>query len=264
MIAREAVASRVPLVIVAGGDGTVSEAARELVQQDCTLGIIPLGTFNNIARGLDLPPEIAGACELIGRSRTHRIDVGVLNDVHYFFEAAGIGLEAELFPVGEEIKAGRWTRLFDAARLAFRYRARPVIIEFDRTVADAYVPTDQAWRPSSRARTFHQVRCRALMTNVANGPYYGGNFTIAPMARFDDGLLTVSVYRNFSKLDLLRHFRSISGGRHRYSPRVEQYRAAAVRISSSLPLPVHADGEPVGHLPATFGLVRAALQVCCP
>jgi len=262
-IARQAVANHVPLVIVAGGDGTVSQAGRELVHKECALGIIPLGTFNNIARGLSVPQEIDSACAVIGRGRLRAIDVGVVNASHYFFEAAGVGLEAELFPVGEEIKSGRWLRLFDALRLAFRYRARHVTIEFDRTVAAARAQ-QLARRPAGRrARTKRYIRRKALMTNIANGPYYGSNFAVAP-ARLDDGVLTISVYHDFNKLDLLRHFRSIRGGRRRYSPRIEQYRAASVRITSSGALPVHADGDPVGTVPATFSVVRAALRVCVP
>ena len=62
------------------------------------------------------------------------------------------------------------------------------------------------------------IRRNALLVVAANGPYYGGGFTVAADARIRDGRLTLSIYRRFSKWELLRHFHSISQGRYRYSP----------------------------------------------
>lgn len=262
-IAQEAVAQGVQVVIVGGGDGTVSEVARELVHKSTILGILPIGTFNNIARSLGIPPDLPLACTIITNGHTREMDVGIANDERYFFEAAGAGLDATLFPIGEEIKGGRWTRVFEAARLTFQYRTTPIDITFDLPLGEA-LSREQLKHFSPRELAAHTVRRRALLTVVANGPYYGGGYTVAPGARLSDGRLTVSLYRNFSKLELFRHFHSISRGRFHYHPNIETYFAREVRLSSAEALPVHVDGCPFGHLPVTLRAVPRALHVYAP
>ena len=78
-------------------------------------------------------------------------------------------------------------------------------------------------------RTIHR---NALLVVAANGPYYGGGFTVADGARMRDGRLTLSIYRRFSKWELLRHFHSISQGRYRYSPKIETFSAAEMELAS--------------------------------
>ena len=136
MIAREAVADGVEVVLVGGGDGTVSEVARELVHKSATLGILPIGTFNNIARSIGVLSDLPVATNIIATGHVNEIDVGLANDTHYFFEAAGAGLDATLFPVGEEIKSGRWTRIVQAARLALEYQPQTFSITFDRPLSE--------------------------------------------------------------------------------------------------------------------------------
>jgi hypothetical protein len=130
-----AVAAGVEKVLVVGGDGTVSEVARELVYKPGTLGILPIGTFNNIARSIGVPADLPVATNIIATGHESKIDVGLANDTHYFFEAAGAGLDATLFTVGEEIKSGRWTRIVQAARLAFQYQ-QPFSITFGRPLSE--------------------------------------------------------------------------------------------------------------------------------
>jgi diacylglycerol kinase (ATP) len=95
-----------------------------------------------------------------------------------------------------------------------------------------------------------KLQCSALLVVIANGPYYGTGFTVAPDAVIDDGLLTISIYRNFSKWELIRHFWSISRGQYHYSPKIETYRVAEVQLTSKATLPVHIDGHPLGHAPS--------------
>ena len=136
MIARVAVAAGVEVVLVGGGDGTVSEVPSELVYKPGTLGILPIGTFNNIARSIGVSADLPVATNIIATGHESKIDVGLANDTHYFFEAAGAGLDATLFPVGEEIKSGRWTRIVQAARLAFQYQPQPFSLTFDRPLSE--------------------------------------------------------------------------------------------------------------------------------
>ncbi len=262
-LAREALAEGAEAVIVGGGDGTVSVVARELVGKNATLGILPIGTFNNIARSIGVLGDLQGACEVIAKGVTRQIDIGMMNGSHAFFEAAGAGLDATLFPLGEEIKSGRWSRIFSALRLTFGYRAQPVTITLDRPIREA-LPPGSRQRISRRQLESRTIRRKALLVVAANGPYYGGGFTVAPDARLQDGLLTLSIYTRFSKLELARHFWSISHGHYRYSPKIETYNAAKIVLESPAALPVHVDGQPFERLPVTLTVAPHALRVFAP
>jgi len=263
LIAREAVAGGVEVVLVGGGDGTVSEVARELVRQPATLGILPIGTYNNIARSIGVLAELPVATSVIAAGYVREIDVGLANDTHYFFEAAGAGLDATLFPVGEEIKSGHWTRIIQAVRLAFQYEPQPYTITFDRPLSEVLPPASRA-RMSARALSGKTIRRNALLIVAANGPYYGGGFTVAAGARMRDGLLTLSVFRRFSKWELFRHFQSISGGRRNYSPKIETFTAAQIELASRNAVPVHIDGQPFGTTPVKLRALPGALRVFAP
>jgi diacylglycerol kinase (ATP) len=262
-IAREAVADGVEVVLVGGGDGTVNEVARELVHKPGTLGILPLGTFNNIARSIGVPADLPVATNIIATGHVSEIDVGLANDTHYFFEAAGAGLDATLFPVGEEIKSGRWTRIVQAARLAFQYQLQPFSITFDRPLSEV-LPAPSQRRLSAGTLAGTTLRRKALLVVAANGPYYGGGFAVAPGACIRDGRLTLSVYRRFSKWELLRHFHSIFQGRYRYSPKIETFSAEEIELASPNVIAVHIDGQPLGKTPVKLRALQGALRVFAP
>lgn len=264
-IAQTAVEEGYNLVIVAGGDGTVAEVAKGLIYAPIPLGIIPVGTYNNIARSLNIPTELVVACQVIARGQIKQIDVGQANNEHYFFEAAGVGLDAVLFPLGAEIKDGRWGRILQAAQLALAYQPQKFVVEFDRTIIEAR--QHHRWKLKSLRRKAlgkRELQLEALLVVVANGPYYGTGFTVAPDAVIDDGLLTISVFRNFSKWELLRHFWSISRGQYRYSPKIETYHAAQVKITAQENLAVHIDGHAIGELPVTLKALKHTLTVIVP
>nr|WP_290223907.1 diacylglycerol kinase family protein [Trichocoleus desertorum] len=267
LLAQRAVEEAYDMVIVGGGDGTVSEVAKGLIRAPIPLGIVPIGTYNNIARSLNIPTDMAQACQVIAQGQIKTIDVGQANDdnEHYFFEAAGVGLDAALFPLGEEVKGGQWGRMLQAARLAIGYQPQRLRIELDRPLAKAMIRTALPKRFLRRQlATRSEFQLRALLVVIANGPYYGTGFTVAPDAVMDDGLLTVSVYRKFSKWELVRHFWSISRGQYYYSPKIETYQVAKVRLTSIAKLPVHIDGHQIGELPVTFQVVKQALKVLVP
>jgi hypothetical protein len=110
-------------------------------------------------------------------------------------------------------------------------------------------------------KTIHR---NALLVVAANGPYYGGGFTVAAGARMRDGRLTLSIYRRFSKWELLRHFHSISQGRYRYSPKIETFSAAEMELASPNVIAVHIDGRPLGKTPVKLRALSGALRVFAP
>jgi diacylglycerol kinase family enzyme len=93
------------LVIVAGGDGTIEAVARGLMHTQSVLGIIPLGTRNNLAASLNIPSDLTQAIQTLVEGQRDRFDMGKANN-HYFMEVVGVGLEASLFPCGDEVKEG--------------------------------------------------------------------------------------------------------------------------------------------------------------
>jgi diacylglycerol kinase (ATP) len=99
---------------------------------------------------------------------------------------------------------------------------------------------------------------------VGNGPYYGSNFTICPGAELDDGLLRISVFRDFSKRELASHLWSISRGRYEYNPKLEVFETGTLEVRSRYRLFVHVDGNPIGTTPVRFGTLEKALVVFAP
>lgn len=266
-IAQQAVEEGYDMVVVGGGDGTVSQVAKGLIFASIPLGIIPIGTYNNIARSLELPTDdIAAACQVLAQGYTRSIDVGQANDEHYFLEVAGVGLDAALFPLGEEIKDGRWERFWRAAQLGLNYSPQQIRMVLDRPIIKAKAQSTSRTRFLRQGKSLRQeLRFSVLLVVIANGPYYGAGFTVAPEACMDDGLLTVSVFRGFSKWDLLRHFWAISKGHYHYSPKIETYHVAELRLTApNAKLPVHVDGYLIGEVPVTFKVLPRALNVLVP
>ncbi|MDO8670779.1 MAG: diacylglycerol kinase family lipid kinase [Dehalococcoidia bacterium] len=228
------------LVIVGGGDGTVGEVATGLVGTGITLGILPFGTFNNVAHSLGVSLDLDEAARSIARGKTLDIDVGVANGT-YFFEAAGVGLDASLFPIGEEIKGGHYRKLLGGANRFLRQAKAEIKVAGEGFAVDLHTP----------------------LVVVANGPYYGAGFTVAPRANLTDGMLDVINFE-CTRVELARQFTLSSGNRLHEESCVATFRAGALTITSSLDLPAHADGRPIGTVPVTCSVLPGALRVIVP
>jgi YegS/Rv2252/BmrU family lipid kinase len=241
-LARRLADERVELVIAAGGDGTIHAVAGGLVGSKSTMGIIPTGTMNNLAHSLNIPDTIPDACTAIASGETHTIDLGKIND-HVFLEVAGIGLEAALFPAAEEIKH----------------------TGFLSTVHGAVggLKTLSGFKPACLSISYEGCRrpYTALQVTICNAPFYGAHLQAAPTILMDDGLLDVVVYRDFNKLEYLRHAASISQGRRPYKPKIEYLRLKSMRIDAAQALEIQADGEVIGNTPASVTVLPKALRV---
>lgn len=223
--------------IAAGGDGTAGGVARALVGTEVALGILPFGTFMNIARALDIPrTDLDAATDIIVRGRIRPIDVGEVGDT-VFFEAAGIGLDADMFSAGRAIQRGDRGLALAALRALVRRRSEPVRIDVD-------------------GRTYRQ---RVLQAVVCNGPWYGWGFSVAPDATIDDGFLDLVVFGD-SRWRVLREAVAAAVERDRPA-RGRRYRGARITLSAARELKVHADAQVVGTLPQTFTLRPKALKV---
>lgn len=220
-LARKAIKSGDPLVIVAGGDGTIGDVAAELIGKDIVLGIVPTGTMNNVARSLGVPLDIEGACALIGMGTTRHIDMGRITtsagtDAEYFLECAGVGLSAIVAAGGQALVKRRWNLVPRALRKFFEAKPGKIIVELDDTVVEA----------------------TTRIITVSNAPLMGNKMLAVPGGKMDDGFLDVQVYDGMDMAALAKHFKAASSD----SPEdLKTYRASKVRIKSAEPIPANAD-----------------------
>ncbi len=240
--ARELVKAGGGLLIVAGGDGTIGDVAAELVGSDVVLGIIPLGTMNNLARSLGVPLDIEAACALIGIRTTRRIDAGRLSstespDVQYFFDCAGVGLLAVAAVAGQAFEKHHWRVLPGAIRKFFESRLGTVQVEMDGRLLAA----------------------STCMVTISNAPLMGNKLLAAPGARMDDGFLDVAVYDGMGNVALAEHFLAAAAGR---ADAVPCYQARSIRITAEEALPSSADMNvnPVRHV-IEVAVVPRAVEV---
>jgi len=243
-LARKAVAEGRALVIAAGGDGTADEVAQALAGTDVVLGIMPLGSVMNVARTLCIPRDLPEAARVIAGGEVLAMDLGKVGDV-YFLEAAGVGLDAGLFGYFEQLeRKGLRRNVFGAALRFLRGLGTPrLAVQVDG----------------------RRYQVRAPMIAVANGPFVGAAYALAPDARVDDGLLDVVIFQGASVPRMLFHLLAVAGGRRlSVPPEARVLRARSVRIASRRgrrTLPVHADGTAIGATPISFEVVPSALRV---
>ncbi|KAB0267773.1 lipid kinase [Microvirga brassicacearum] len=237
-------ADKVDLVVVGGGDGTINAAAFGIIETGLPLGILPMGTANDLARTLNIPPDIAQAARIIASGRTRKIDLGLVNG-EPFFNVASIGLSADLArQLTREIK-----RRF--GRLAYAFTALNVLSQA-RPFRATIVSEDGA------------VRVRTLQIAVGNGRYYGGGNAVEKDAAIDDehlDLYSLELRRAWKLALMARSFRY---GEHGAWDEVRAIRAKEFEIRTRRPRSVNADGEIVTKTPAHFSIRPAAVRVFAP
>jgi diacylglycerol kinase (ATP) len=237
-------------VVVAGGDGSVGPVAEVLTGSDRALGILPMGSWNNIGRGLGIPLELEAALDVIARGKATAVDAGLawhaaadgarLEDARAFFEAAGVGLDAAGFGAVELGERAGWRFAFRAMWRALRRRRTRMLIELDGEV----------------------LRRRAPAVTVCIGPYHGMGFALVADADPADGLLDIAVFSGMSELDVVRHFLRVARGRERHEPRIEVLRGRRITVRGvNRVLPAHTDGRSIGVTPVTFEVQAGSLRV---
>jgi diacylglycerol kinase (ATP) len=233
------------LVIIGGGDGTLNAAAEALVEAGLPLGILPLGTANDLARTLEIPVDPVAASRVIVAGETHRIDLGCVNGKH-FFNVASMGLSVHVArELGVEIKR-RWG-----------------VLGYPLTL----------WRALGRHQWFRaEIRCngtrtrvRSIQISVGNGRHYGGGMTIAADAAIDDGMLDVVSVAPQGMLELIVNLPWFRWGRHERAPQmVRHWRCRDIEIRTAQSMPINTDGEVTTQTPATIAVVPGAIAVYVP
>jgi diacylglycerol kinase (ATP) len=237
-------AADVRAVIVAGGDGTLNAAAQGLIDTGLPLGILPMGTANDLARTLAIPTDLDAAAQIIAEVRLRRIDIGMANGLP-FFNVASIGFGVDLTRALTRDSKRRWGTLgYATAALRTLRRMRPFtahIIQGD----DVHI-----------SRTVHLA--------VGNGRHYGGGMTIAGDADIDDHRLDVFSLEVSSVWKLIRLLPALRSGRHDAWTEIRTLAGKEIEIYTKRPRSVNLDGEIRTRTPARFLVRPGAIAVFAP
>lgn len=208
--------------IAVGGDGTVNQVAKSLLGTNISLGIIPAGSGNGLARTLGISMEVEEAIRQIAKGNTVMIDHGTVNGIP-FFCTSGIGFDAHIGNLfTKSVKRGLQSYIKITIAELFRYRAKEYSLTFNGQTI---------------------VR-KAFLITVANAGQYGNDFYIAPEAKIHDGLFHVVILKPFNVFHLPGLMIKILSKKAHLSGRIETYVADSVTIKRELKDTIHFDGEP--------------------
>jgi YegS/Rv2252/BmrU family lipid kinase len=255
-IAREGARAGIERILVAGGDGTLSEVVTGLVSAGLadrvSIGVLPLGTGGDFPRTLGLPRDLAGALARIAAGRAVSVDAGRVRFADAaggsreacFVNVASFGISAmtdEIVNRTTKALGGTVSFLIGAVRAILAYECGPVRVRVDGALV-------------------HDGPL--VLATAANGRYFGGGMQVAPDARLDDGLLDVVVLSEVPKLQLLRKLPLVYRGAHLRDPAVSFHRGRVVEAEAAQgSVALELDGEPLGALPATFEVLPGALRL---
>lgn len=241
-IAERGVEQGFDIIVAAGGDGTINEVVNGIAGSDVTLGLLPTGTMNVFATELGIPSDRTKGWDIIQRGETREIDLPVAND-QYFVQLAGAGFDAQIVKetrLEDKRAFGPLSYLVSAAQIAAR---KPPTIHVD---------------------TVDQGRLSGSFVLIGNGRLYGGPFPLFKLAKIDDGLLDILVFKNLGYLEIVRYLQGVLFGTHIEMPDVQYVQTREARVTSSGDVPVEVDGELLGNVPVLFRFAPRLLKVRVP
>jgi YegS/Rv2252/BmrU family lipid kinase len=242
-VVRDAVASGVPMVIVGGGDGSMSGTVDEVVGKDCVFAVLPLGTANSFARTLGLPLDIDGAVDVIATGERRRIDLGMINE-DYFVNAASIGLSpmiGDTVPHKLKRYLGRIGYLLWALRCSINFRAfRLIISEGD----------------SERRMWSTEVR-------ILNGNYHGG-VQLSDHADVESGRIVIQAVVGRSRLKLAVDWYTKFFKLRERNAHTEEFTGKSFRLDTRPHLRISIDGEVLASTPVTVKVAPHAIDIAAP
>jgi len=240
---KAAVRSGAPMVIVGGGDGSLSCTVDEVVDRDCVFALLPLGTANSFARTLGIPLDLDGAIRTIATGRRRRIDVGAI-DGDYFANASAIGLSPMIAcTIPHRLKRyfGRPGYLLWSLWCLARFKAFALTVEGPEGCE----------------------RLPALEVRILNGRFHGG-IEVAEDLAIDDGVIMVEAVRGHARTTLALNWLRLLLGRPKRERDVRQFRGRSLRIATDPPLPISIDGEVLARTPVTVRAAKRAIEVVVP
>ena len=248
--ARTALRDGSELIIAAGGDGTLNEVINGIGENlgDAAVGLIPLGTGNDFARTIGVPPNVDEAIDLILRKDTRAIDlVRVTSD------------EARYFV---NVSAGGFSGLVDE-KLTPEMKKTWGPLAYLRSAAAA-LPELRAYRTTLAFDNAESLMIELYNVVVANGRYVGGGTMIAPEASVDDGLLDIVLIPKRPATELALLAAQVALATHLSSDTIVFRRASKLTVNSKPGMWFNVDGELVGNEPARFEILPRALRFIAP
>jgi diacylglycerol kinase (ATP) len=259
--ARRAAEQGYTRVIAAGGDGTVHWVLNGLAGTGAALGIIPLGSGNDMAVNLGIPLDVEAATRVAVGGTVRRADLGLLKvqgprsqvqgpgpaspTLDQFFGCiASFGLDSHANRIANRHKRLHGTLIYIYAllRSLIEYRVPQVTIRGD----------------------IGEFSGAMMLVAAANAPSYGGGMRLAPGAQMADGMLDLCMIRSMSRLKLLRCFPEVYFGTHLRHREITCLRTARFRLEADRLLEVFADGEYLGLTPADVRVLPGALAFVAP
>lgn len=247
-LAAQALRDEPAVLVVVGGDGTLSGILPAVVAQPVPVVLVAAGTGNDLARALQLPrddPGEAAALALHGKPRV--VDVGEVRSElgsRLFLTVAALGFDAKVSDRTNRLRWPRGVLRYYLALVIELFRLRPV-----------------AFQVSLDGETLHDAP--GTLIAVGNTASYGGGMPVCAGAAADDGMLDIVHVRPLTRSRLIRLFPLLLQGRHLARPEVSHRRARHVQVAAP-ELVVYADGERVGMGPCTIELRVGALTVMVP
>ncbi len=233
----------VECVVVGGGDGTIISMMEGLIESGLPMGIVPLGTFNDLAKTLDVPMDIQQACDVIAHGRQLRLDVGWVNGKHFINEASlGISTHIARRQTTDVKRHFGWLGILGTTLQALRY-SRPfhAQIQYDGK----------------------QERFRTIQVTVANSHHFGG-FITNKEAALDDGVLDLYSLEVNHWRNVIPMLGKLMRQQVADAPGVRARTSTEFVVRTTRPRHIFADGEPATKTPATFKVLPLAITVFAP
>lgn len=246
-LAARAVESGAELIIAGGGDGTVHEVVNGAAPAGWRgpLGVIPLGTANDLAGSLGIPDEVPAAFDVVEGGGTRSLDLPRVND-RYFVNVStgGFGATAtDDTPAEAKRLLGPLAYLITGVRKFSELR-----------------PSNARFSTSEGERYGGEV----LLYAVGNGTQTGGGTQLTPRADFGDGQLDVVIVPGMPLLDFMGLIPRLRSGAHLDDSRVIYFRTDRLVVESQQDLSVNADGEPLSGSRFEYGIDGETLAVRVP
>jgi diacylglycerol kinase (ATP) len=241
----DAAANEKPDAIVsAGGDGTHHHVINGLYRSRTPLGLLPLGTGNDFAKGLGIPMDLGAAASALLRSPVREIDLAQAGQV-VFCCIAGAGFDSTVTAYANQ--RARWL----SGPLAYAWSLLCCMREY-RPQQLEVIADGQSYSG------------KVLFAVVGNNCSYGGGIRMAPRAKLDDGLVDVCIVPYIDRLELLRWFPRTYRGEHLHHPRIKYLQARKIRLIAASRMELYGDGEFLQELPVTIEVLPRALRVIAP
>ena len=238
-----AVRSGAPMVIIGGGDGSLSGTVDDVVDKDCVFAILPLGTANSFARTLGVPLDLEGAVETIVTGQRRRIDLGMIND-DYFVNAAAIGLSpmiGDTVPHKLKKYLGRIGYLSWAAWCLVKFRPFRVMLDDGRT----------------------QTRLWTTEVRIFNGRFHGG-VELAENQEVDSGEILIQVVTGRSIITLMWDWYAKFFKLQSRDATTVEFRGQSFRVDTRPHHRISIDGEILARTPVIAKIAARAIEVVVP